>query len=97
VLCLGSYRALYILNWVWRYWAEGYIDYIAVVGGIVQTLLYTDFFYRYFKALNAGLPGAKEAAPGRVAKMGLSVFQTLSALGRTAAKQVTTAVKRVAA
>jgi len=82
---------------VWRYWAEGYIDYIAVVGGIVQTLLYTDFFYRYFKALNAGLPGAKEAAPGRVAKMGLSVFQTLSALGRTAAKQVTTAVKRVAA
>jgi len=57
VFCLGSYRALYILNWIWRYViGDGRIDWIAVVGGIVQTLLYTDFFYRYFKALNMTLP-----------------------------------------
>jgi len=44
---LGGYRALYIPNWIYRYFAEGTVDPIAVVAGIVQTGLYLDFFYIY--------------------------------------------------
>ncbi|XP_068605708.1 ER lumen protein-retaining receptor 3-like [Brachionichthys hirsutus] len=44
---LGLYRALYIANWVWRYRAEGFVDQIAVVSGVVQTIFYCDFFYLY--------------------------------------------------
>ncbi|KII95569.1 hypothetical protein PLICRDRAFT_170204 [Plicaturopsis crispa FD-325 SS-3] len=44
---LGAYRALYLGNWLWRYFAEGVVDPIAVVAGIVQTGLYLDFFYIY--------------------------------------------------
>ncbi|KAF6769037.1 hypothetical protein AHF37_12781 [Paragonimus kellicotti] len=47
LFALGSYRALYILNWVYRYFVENHLDMIAVVAGIVQTLLYCDFFYLY--------------------------------------------------
>lgn len=44
---LGAYRALYILNWVYRYNTETFFDPIAVVAGCVQTVLYIDFFYLY--------------------------------------------------
>ncbi|KAH3872075.1 ER lumen protein-retaining receptor 2-like [Dreissena polymorpha] len=37
---LGSYRALYILNWIYRYYFEGFYDMIAVVAGCVQTILF---------------------------------------------------------
>lgn len=47
LFALGSYRGLYILNWIYRYFTEGYFDPIAVVSGIVQTVLYADFFYLY--------------------------------------------------
>lgn len=47
LFALGIYRALYILNWVYRYHTENYFDAIAVVAGIVQTILYADFFYLY--------------------------------------------------
>ncbi|GBN82876.1 ER lumen protein-retaining receptor 2, partial [Araneus ventricosus] len=47
LFCLGSYRALYILNWVYRYYSEGFYDLIAIIAGIVQTVLYCDFFYLY--------------------------------------------------
>ena len=45
---LGAYRALYIPNWIYRYYTEGNVDPIAVISGIVQTGLYLDFFYVYF-------------------------------------------------
>lgn len=32
---------------VYRYYAEGFYDLIAIVAGIVQTVLYCDFFYLY--------------------------------------------------
>ncbi|KAI9718853.1 MAG: ER lumen protein-retaining receptor 3 [Chrysothrix sp. TS-e1954] len=48
LFALGIYRALYILNWIYRYIAEGYFDLIPVVAGIVQTILYSDFFYIYY-------------------------------------------------
>ncbi|KIY46068.1 ER lumen protein retaining receptor [Fistulina hepatica ATCC 64428] len=44
---LGAYRALYIPNWIYRYFTEGQVDPIAVTAGIVQTGLYIDFFYVY--------------------------------------------------
>jgi len=47
LFALGSYRALYILNWVYRYYSEGFLDLIAVVAGCIQTVLYCDFFYLY--------------------------------------------------
>jgi len=47
LFALGSYRALYILNWIYRYHVETFFDPIAVVAGIVQTVLYADFFYLY--------------------------------------------------
>ncbi|MCP9264793.1 ER lumen protein-retaining receptor [Dirofilaria immitis] len=47
LFALGSYRALYILNWIYRYYMEGFFDPIAVISGVVQTVLYADFFYLY--------------------------------------------------
>ncbi|KAK3724977.1 hypothetical protein QZH41_017455 [Actinostola sp. cb2023] len=44
---LGLYRGLYIMNWVYRYYFEGFYDFIAIVAGCVQTALYCDFFYLY--------------------------------------------------
>jgi len=51
---LGAYRALYIPNWIYRYYAEDYIDPISVVAGLVQTGLYVDFFYVYFTKVLQG-------------------------------------------
>ncbi|GLU13846.1 hypothetical protein SLE2022_304560 [Rubroshorea leprosula] len=49
VFFLGAYRALYILNWIYRYFTEQHFSrWIACVSGIVQTALYADFFYYYF-------------------------------------------------
>lgn len=47
LFALGLYRALYILNWIYRWHSEGFFDLIAVVAGCVQTVLYCDFFYLY--------------------------------------------------
>lgn len=47
LFALGSYRGLYILNWIYRYYVEEHFDLIAVIAGIVQTVLYCDFFYLY--------------------------------------------------
>ena len=41
---LGSYRGFYIFNWIYRYNYEGFYDTIAIVAGVVQTLLYIVFF-----------------------------------------------------
>ncbi|TKR72507.1 hypothetical protein L596_019941 [Steinernema carpocapsae] len=47
LFALGSYRALYLVNWVFRYYMEDFFDPYAVVAGIIQTVLYADFFYIY--------------------------------------------------
>jgi len=49
VFALGGYRALYILNWIVRYFSEGYVSWLAWTAGIIQTVLYADFFYYYFQ------------------------------------------------
>ncbi|CAM9649482.1 unnamed protein product [Ectocarpus sp. 8 AP-2014] len=49
VFLLGAYRSLYIVNWVYRAQYEaGYQHHVLVyIAGLVQTLLYADFFYYY--------------------------------------------------
>lgn len=47
LFALGSYRALYLLNWVYRYFSEAHYDLIVIFAGVVQTILYCDFFYLY--------------------------------------------------
>ncbi|XP_010549428.1 PREDICTED: ER lumen protein-retaining receptor A [Tarenaya hassleriana] len=49
VFFLGAYRALYILNWIYRYFTEVYFTrWIACVSGVIQTAIYADFFYYYY-------------------------------------------------
>lgn len=50
IAALGAYRALYAVNWVWRaFWEPGYRQWLAWTAGVVQTVLYADFFYHYIK------------------------------------------------
>lgn len=51
IACLGAYRALYLLNWIYRWITEPYyFQPIVWVSGMVQTGLYADFFYYYVKS-----------------------------------------------
>eukprot|EP00798_Chlamydomonas_sp_ICE-L_P030371 gene30371-35377_t len=48
VFLLGTYRSLYILNWIYRYMTEpSYRQWLVWISGIVQTIIYMDFFYYY--------------------------------------------------
>jgi ER lumen protein retaining receptor len=50
----GIYRAFYIINWIYRYQTQGYYDLIALVAGVIQTILYCDFFYLYITKVAKG-------------------------------------------
>jgi len=56
VFFMGAYRALYILNWIYRANTEkGYRHHwIVYICGVIQTLLYADFFYYYLKSKARG-------------------------------------------
>eukprot|EP00808_Paulinella_micropora_P005934 g65643.t1 len=55
VFSLGSYRALYIMNWIYRYMTEAYFHQpIVWVAGAVQTAFFIDFFYFYITAQVSG-------------------------------------------
>lgn len=54
LFALGSYRALYLINWIWRYFMESHYDLIAIFAGLVQTILYCDFFYLYITKVLKG-------------------------------------------
>jgi ER lumen protein retaining receptor len=54
LFALGAYRALYLVNWIYRYNEDGHVDYINWVAGTVQTALYLDFFYVYFTRVLQG-------------------------------------------
>ena len=59
IFCLGMYRGIYILSWIWRivemneYFSSVYIKFIF---GVVQFLLYGDFLINYVKSLQAKKP-----------------------------------------
>jgi|Transcript_8626 ER lumen protein retaining receptor len=51
VFLLGGYRALYLLNWIYRFLTEpGYRQWIVWISGTIQTAIYCDFFYYYFQS-----------------------------------------------
>jgi len=49
IFFMGSYRALYILNWIYRAYTEKHYQhhYVVYFCGVLQTCLYADFFYYY--------------------------------------------------
>lgn len=49
IFALGLYRALYMPNWIYRYFYEDRFDSLSITTGIIQTLVYSDFFYVYYK------------------------------------------------
>jgi len=49
VATLGLYRLFYIFNWVHRYYAEDYLSWTSVCGGVLQTVIFADFLYYYVK------------------------------------------------
>ena len=48
LFALGTYRALYIPNWLFRYFTEGKFELISCIAGTIQTILYSDFFWIYY-------------------------------------------------
>ncbi|GAA93495.1 uncharacterized protein L969DRAFT_95852 [Mixia osmundae IAM 14324] len=51
---LAAYRALYIPNWIYRYVMEETFDPIAVISGIVQTAVFSDFAWIYYNKVLHG-------------------------------------------
>ena len=51
VFFLGVYRSLYIVNWIYRAHTEKIYrhHWVVYTCGVVQTLLYFDFFYQYLR------------------------------------------------
>jgi hypothetical protein len=50
ILFLGSYRGLYILNWIWRGLdlSDRHVNPVSVIFGIIQTAFYVDFAWVYW-------------------------------------------------
>ncbi|KAI1501184.1 ER lumen protein retaining receptor 2 [Biscogniauxia marginata] len=59
LLALGSYRALYCLNWIWREADpnDRPPNAVSVIFGVIQTLLYVDFFWIYYTRQRVKLRG----------------------------------------
>jgi ER lumen protein retaining receptor len=47
-------RTIYADSFFRRYAMEGFFDPIPVIAGLVQTILYTDFFYIYWTKIMQG-------------------------------------------
>lgn len=49
-------RGMYILNWIWRSFYDPHFHkhMIAIVAGVVQTILFGDFLYYYVQAKRTG-------------------------------------------
>jgi ER lumen protein retaining receptor len=55
VFTLGGYRAMYLINWIYRIFTEAhYRAWIVWLAGLVQTGIYCDFFYYYCIARMSG-------------------------------------------
>eukprot|EP01118_Nematostelium_gracile_P000049 TRINITY_DN10045_c0_g1_i1.p1 TRINITY_DN10045_c0_g1~~TRINITY_DN10045_c0_g1_i1.p1 ORF type:complete len:216 (-),score=30.19 TRINITY_DN10045_c0_g1_i1:34-681(-) len=50
IFLLGSYRALYLFNWIYRYYTTGWYDWIVLLSGVLQTGLYCDYIYYYLQS-----------------------------------------------
>jgi len=56
VAMLGLYRFFYIVNWVYRHQVEAFFCWTQVLSGTLQTILYADFLYQFFKSVREGKP-----------------------------------------
>jgi ER lumen protein retaining receptor len=64
LFALGVCRTLQLFSWIWRYHFEGFFDLIAIVAGLVQTVLYCCFFYLYItKVVCPHSPGPCQPSP----------------------------------
>jgi ER lumen protein retaining receptor len=54
IFALGLYRGFYVLNWIYRYWVEDWFSLVSFVTGLIQTAVYSDFFYIYYKNVMKG-------------------------------------------
>jgi ER lumen protein retaining receptor len=57
LIALGSYRLLYLLNWIYRLFTPNKPEAIPVLFGIVQTALYVDFAWVYWTRQRVKLRG----------------------------------------
>ncbi|RVX72681.1 hypothetical protein B0A52_04079 [Exophiala mesophila] len=48
LVTLGSYRAFYILNWIYRLFSTHKPDAVSVIFGVIQTAFYVDFAWVYW-------------------------------------------------
>ncbi|ETS74828.1 hypothetical protein PFICI_13312 [Pestalotiopsis fici W106-1] len=69
ILTLGSYRALYIPNWIWRYAHNDPPYPVSVIFGVIQTAFYIDFAWVYYtrqrvKLRNGGIVDADDMRRG---------------------------------
>lgn len=54
ICALGIYRLLYLVNWIYRAFTKDPSDWVSFAGGVIQTLLYSDFFYVYYSKVYHG-------------------------------------------
>ncbi|KXJ91449.1 ER lumen protein retaining receptor-domain-containing protein [Microdochium bolleyi] len=71
LLALASYRALYLLNWIWRGLDtnDRHPNAVSIIFGVIQTALYIDFFWVYYsrqrvKLRNGGIVDADDMNRG---------------------------------
>ena len=57
LVTLGSYRAFYILNWIYRLFTKYKPEPISVIFGIIQTAFYADFAWVYYTRQRVKLRG----------------------------------------
>lgn len=57
LVTLGSYRAFYVLNWIYRAFTSFPPDPISVIFGVVQTAFYADFAWVYWTRQRVKLRG----------------------------------------
>ena len=53
---LGMYRFFYLVNWGYRYFMNLHIFWTQVFSGIIQTAVYAELLYYYFKSIREGKP-----------------------------------------
>jgi ER lumen protein retaining receptor len=49
IFFLGLYRALYVLGWIVKKASGTQVDFFLLACGVIQTILYADFFVLYYK------------------------------------------------
>lgn len=87
LLALGSYRALYIPNWILRALdpKDQFQEPVAVLFGIVQTLLYIEFAWIYWRRQKVKLRGGGGVLDGEEFARGLVLGRLIGGgVGKTA-------------